>query len=417
MGAEAGGWDWWLGLLAVAGSIAAVVQVLQHYADPPERVEGWVERDPEFRAELAGRLRGAKVGSIYRDLLTKGLNWLDQHWGERGSARAFGVCIIIALCYTYAAFFLAWGVGGPGYIGGTRLADGSIEGEIGLLGDADQPVRGLLALWLVAAPALGFVFGRWLGRQERRLKARLRRRYRWRRRRFEIGYRAVLVVIFVSAVAALAAIDERLASRAGLFALLAAAPIAGIAAARRSRRDFSAGLLAAGAGTGAFAVGLALAVAFAITFAGDEAGAVTVAVAVAGAVTFAEAYAVAVPYPVAGAAGAFVTTFVAVAVPIAGASAAAVGVAGAGGVGAATAHRSHRGAFAGGLGAIVAFGIIATGVGAGAAGESAVVLLVFLFVLPVINGFWDWLSWWITRLLGRHLLATLAPARALGGGP
>jgi hypothetical protein len=44
-----------------------------------------------------------------------------------------------------------------------------------------------------------------------------------------------------------------------------------------------------------------------------------------------------------------------------------------------------------------------------------VVLLVFFFILPVINGFWDWLSWWVTRLLGRHLLVTLAPARALGG--
>jgi hypothetical protein len=281
VGAEAGGWDWWLGLLAVGSFIAAVAQALQHYADPLERVEGWVERDPEYRAELAGRLRGAKVGSIYRDLLTKGLNWLDTHWGEPGSARALGVCIIIALCYGYAAFFLAWGVGGPGQIGGTRLADGSMEGGIVLLGDADQPVRGLLALWLVAAPALGFVFGRWLGRQERRLTARLRPRYRWWRPRFEIGYRAVLVVIFVSAVAALAAIDERLASGAGLLALLAAAPIAGIAAARQLRRDFSAGLLAAGAGAvaiaGAFTVGLSLGIAFAIIFAGGVAGALVVA--------------------------------------------------------------------------------------------------------------------------------------------
>jgi hypothetical protein len=38
--------------------------------------------------------------------------------------------------------------------------------------------------------------------------------------------------------------------------------------------------------------------------------------------------------------------------------------------------------------------------------ELAVALIVFFLVLPFINGLWDWLSWRVTRGLGRHLLAS-----------
>jgi hypothetical protein len=40
-------------------------------------------------------------------------------------------------------------------------------------------------------------------------------------------------------------------------------------------------------------------------------------------------------------------------------------------------------------------------------------MIIFVLVLPIINGLWDWLSWWITRWLGRHLLSTLGEARDL----
>ncbi len=55
----------------------------------------------------------------------------------------------------------------------------------------------------------------------------------------------------------------------------------------------------------------------------------------------------------------------------------------------------------------------ATGAG-GLADDLAVVLIVFFLVLPIVNGLWDWLSWWITRALGRHLLGSFGGARGLG---
>ncbi len=232
-------WGWVAAISTAAGSGAAtfITRIFLEYTDKPVRIEGWVKEDQEYRAELAAKLRSSRIGTNYRDFLTRGLDWLDRNWGEAGSARSLGICIIIALCYSYAAFFIAWGVGGPGQIGGRVL-----------LREATQPGRGLLALWPVVAPPLGFALGRWLGWQERRLKLRLRRYLGWRRRRFEIGYRAVLVAVFGMLFAVLFAINEDLAAGAGFFALLAVGPIVGIAAARRSQRFFLAGLLAAVAG-------------------------------------------------------------------------------------------------------------------------------------------------------------------------
>ena len=38
-------------------------------------------------------------------------------------------------------------------------------------------------------------------------------------------------------------------------------------------------------------------------------------------------------------------------------------------------------------------------------------LVLFLFILPLFNSLFDWLSWWATRALGRRLLAVLDPAQ------
>jgi hypothetical protein len=409
--AGVGSWDWLPTISAAAGSglVTLLTRLYFEFTDKPDRIERYVKEDQEYRAELAAKLRGGRIGTIYRNFLTRGLDWLDRHWGEASSARSLGVCIIIALCYSYAAFFIAWGVGGPGNIGGLRL-----------LGEATQPGRALLALWLVAAPVLGFVFGRWVGRQERRWKARLRRRLRWRRRRFEASYRAVLAVVFVIVVLALVRIGPEIAVGAGFAALFAVGPSAGIAAAWRSRQFFWAGILATGAGAGAFAVagagGVAVAVAVAGAFevsrvfavAGALAGSVALAGAVALAGTGAVGGAVAVAVAVAAAVGGAFTT---------GGLVAVVGaVAGAAAIGAATALRRHQGAFAGGIGALLGFGLTGGVVGTsrGLADELVVPLIVFFLVLPVVNGIWDWLSWWITRALGRHLLTSFGAARGLG---
>jgi hypothetical protein len=54
-----------------------------------------------------------------------------------------------------------------------------------------------------------------------------------------------------------------------------------------------------------------------------------------------------------------------------------------------------------------------------AANEIAIVLIILFLVLPLVNGLWDWFSWWVSRLLGRDLLAKLdgPPQLAAAPGP
>jgi hypothetical protein len=49
-----------------------------------------------------------------------------------------------------------------------------------------------------------------------------------------------------------------------------------------------------------------------------------------------------------------------------------------------------------------------------AANEIAIVLIILFLVLPLVNGLWDWFSWWVSRLLGRDLLAKLRPTAPIG---
>ncbi len=44
-----------------------------------------------------------------------------------------------------------------------------------------------------------------------------------------------------------------------------------------------------------------------------------------------------------------------------------------------------------------------------------VVLITFILVLPVVNGLWDFGSWWVSRSLGRHLLTKLKGSSPIGG--
>jgi hypothetical protein len=145
--------------------------------------------DPEYRREVAERLAGADVGERYRGSLSRALDWLDKVFGPPGSAQALGVCILVAVAYAYASYYIGWGLGGPGNIGGLK--------EL-LPDEMPQPGRAIIALVSVLLPPLVFYTGlwvaRWANRKERRLKANLLRRMRRRirRRSFALAYRLIL---------------------------------------------------------------------------------------------------------------------------------------------------------------------------------------------------------------------------------
>jgi len=87
----------------------------------------------------------------------------------------------------------------------------------------------------------------------------------------------------------------------------------------------------------------------------------------------------------------------------------ALAVAGAGAIGAVTAscmgRQDWRGAFAGGISAVLALAIVSAGVGGNGNKSIVILIITFFLLLPLANGFWDWLSWRISRWLGRDLLA------------
>jgi hypothetical protein len=47
-------------------------------------------------------------------------------------------------------------------------------------------------------------------------------------------------------------------------------------------------------------------------------------------------------------------------------------------------------------------------------GGFLVAVLLFFLILPLVNGLRDWMSWWVSRRLGRDLLKNLRPARSTG---
>lgn len=74
-------------------------------------------------------------------------------------------------------------------------------------------------------------------------------------------------------------------------------------------------------------------------------------------------------------------------------------------------HQNQRGLWSGALGGIVGFGMIDFfSDWQHLREEWMIVLLLFFLILPLLNSFFDWLSWWATRALGRRLLTVLDPA-------
>ena len=403
------GWAGWIGVAGgIAGVLSVIVALLAWLGPSRREVADDLASDATYRADIAGDLRDRSLGQRYRNGLEAGLALLDRQFGAASSAKALGRCIIIALVYAYAGFVVVWGFGSPGVVGGREF----------LPQDAQQPARLLVGALLAIAPLVAYGLGRALGpricRSERRVVTRLhmirllRRRWRMKRSAVDRLYRfgsalvLLLAVVLSSPLFLKVGIDGVIASH-----LFGSLPILGVATAvhlrPRFRTDWTGALGSTAAGAAIVvagaAFGLALAVAVAFSFSVAAAAAFSFSVAAAAAVAFAIGTAGALAVAVVVVATYAATAAYAVAGAIAGSFAVAAAVA--------VGLFPKPGAFPGAVGAMVglaSFGAIGEG---GFIGALALSLLIFFLVLPLINGWVDWGSWWVTRRLGAHLLRAL----------
>ena len=405
----AGGVDWvsLASLLATLGfGVFGVIGVI--YTGLPY-VQNQLHEDEEYRQETARRLRGVSLGGRYRDSLRGALARLDRWFGEPGSARALGVCIWVAVAYAYASYFIGWGLGGAGNIGGFKM----------LPDDATQPGRGIVALIFVLLPVAVFYLcrsvARWANRWERRFKAWMLQRWR---RGFVLAYRVLLgLVVFLLLYYSqtVGGIGKDIFVVYFFTALLVVGILAGYYSARYIKSGFFAIVVAVIVGAmiidglltvilvrgsvGFVVIALTLVgfAAIAITLLGTGAAAV-VGTLVASVIAEISFKAVTVTGAVTEAIVA-ATTFVII-------NTGALGVA------AGVLHpQSHRRGllWVGGFGAFVGLGIMSDAIAEKqAASETALFILLFFLILPLANGLFDWLSWWATRALGRRLLGLLA---------
>lgn len=415
-----------VGVLALLFGVGSYV-----YAKLPYH-QGELEKDSKYREEIAARLRDASLGQSYRESLARALGWLDRTFGEPGSFSALGVCVWVAVAYAYATFFIGWGLGGPGDIAGFDFmpkAPPQPEWNWFVLLAVVLPGRGLLALLAVALPVAVFYASRgaarWVTRKERGFKAWLRRRLRRRigRRGFEWQYRGPAAVFGgLLLYRAISGGDFGLQFAVLILAieLVLLGALAGYFVARQVRGQVRPVLVAVAMGTLAVAVAVAVAGAGALAIAGAIAGALVGALV--GPVAAAAAAAVALAGALTGALVGAITLFMAGAEPgaLTGALAIALDVALAVALGTLLGclkpNDAQRGLiWAGGLGAMVGLGIFSlTFANLPAENIAVLFLLLFFLILPFANGFFDWLSWWATRVLGRRLLGLLDQGQ--GGG-
>lgn len=239
--------------LAFAGVVMAVlVPVALLYVPSHKDYEDWLAHNPAFRQQTLARLQANQWTILYRDWLSRALGWLDRHWGRPGSAQALGVCIVIALCYGWIAFFLGYALGAPGSLG-----------KVEWLPDLSFSARSAAALAAIVGPALIFLMCHWLGARvdglERawrhgslRAGRRSAKKPSWRRlawiNRAKNGLLAsgLLLVIIVTVPSAggdsLLVIPAVCAFFASTFCV---SPAIGLVAAGRQRRDWLKGLFAA----------------------------------------------------------------------------------------------------------------------------------------------------------------------------
>ena len=190
-------------------------------------------------------------------------SWSDRRFGSPWSMQSLRACLGFSLVYCWSAYFLGWGLGGSGHLGGMPL-----------LADPAQPARIVGAISVIAFPLVAMAIGRWLGRWERRFKQKL---VRWLRRRpqqfrkrlrlldFERRYRWFLGLVFGAALVTALIWFRRgdVAAFAIVFSWLALGPVSGIAVARRFSSPTSQGLAAILAGFGSISGALLLILAFA----------------------------------------------------------------------------------------------------------------------------------------------------------
>ena len=425
----------WGSIASLVGAPLAVWALMPGWADYRQ----WLKDDRGYREKTVATLRGPGWDDRYRTWLEAGLGWLDRRFGEAGSARALGVCTVISLCYAWAAFFIGYGMGAPGRLG-----------EIYLLPeDAEAQQRWNLFAFAAALPPAAFFVCFWLSGVlafgERKLKLGIvKKRHRPRgdlsRRRSWPSCRVVSALVVLLSLALLL-IPLNFMDREGAlfnFAILiaygtfsASGPTFGLAIARRTGSPWLKGLAATLVGAlalpGAVVVALALAAAVVMVLSGGGMVVLLVegAAAMSTALTIPIAIAVVVALAVAFVGAGVLAGAVAGAIVAAGAgvliltgtgigAALVVGVAvsvGAGGVGAAAATQwgvqDRRGAFAGGVGVLLSFGIAFVSLGDQVDNAFSILIITFFLVLPLANGFWDWLSWQVSRWLGRDLLKKL----------
>lgn len=386
-----------------------------------------------------------KVGQPAHDATASGLVWLDRNIGPPWSMRALRYCLGLALIYCWIAYFLSWGLGASGEIG-----------QVPLLADPPQPARLLSAFSAILLPLVAMILGRTLGRFERRAKLcslrRLRRKQKQRRRRlrlvdFERRYRWLLGLLFGAALVTVLIWFRRgdVAAFTILFSWLSLGPVSGIAMARRFSSPTNQGLAAliagfgsitgavllilafAGAGVSAFAfavlgitnvafvgalgvlleivmggmltLGLALAGAGAATVALALAGAGTGIATLTGVATMSRAGLAAFMLLMGGASLATLTFGEAAVLSAAIGGISAIAVA------AAVSHnqRGRHGAYAGAIGAMALFTSGAVILGWGHR-PLVIFAICFFFLLPLINGFVDWIAWAMTRNVTAYAL-------------
>ncbi len=176
-------WSLVIAILGLAFAFAQPFGFLLQWRDYSEKK---LDEDPVLRAEWAERLRNASAGAAYRDALARALAWLEKVFGPPGSARALGVCFLVAVAYAWVTFFVGWGFfHSSGGIGGLAiLSAGSTE--------AQRQIGASIAILL--PPAMFYIsrwLARWLQTRERNLKARLLKRWKRQlgRRRFNWAWR------------------------------------------------------------------------------------------------------------------------------------------------------------------------------------------------------------------------------------
>ncbi len=419
MGGTGIDWAGWIGVAGGIGGVVGGLAALLAWLGPSRReVMDDLAGDATFREDAAARLRDGSLGRRYRDGLDRGMRRLDRAFGPPASAKALGRCIIVAIVYPYAGFFLVWGLGGPGVVGGIAFLSTGGGG----------PARLEAGAALALMPLLGYWLGRRLGPSIRGFKRRLITRLlrMWRRprpRRISVDrcFRLVAstaLLLMLTRLVLMVTEDAAvfLVSAVMLCALPAAGVVAGVAVRDRVRSEWTGPLASVTAGIGVVALAGAL-------FGAATVAAISVLAGVAGAVGIAYAYGFAISFAftlaLAGTAAITITlayvgsvgAIIALDLVLAGvddsAIAIAVAVAAVAAIAVAVGLFLKPGAFPGSIGIIIAISSASALGGRGFVEEYSLVLLVFFLVLPLINGGVDWGSWWVTRRLGAHLLRVL----------